>query len=142
MHGVSHCPGSAKPAREDLAGVHLLGVYVPRTAEHDTVTVSPHSLVQKYPSALLSSSHSPSSSHTRPQHTPRRRQLVATMRLTTPAVAAVAVVSAVLTGVAAIQQVTRAGRYLYTADGNRFLIKGIAYQEQGALSLADFVLGP
>lgn len=31
----------------------------------------------------------------------------------------------------AIQAVTRAGRYLYTADGNRFYIKGIAYQEQG-----------
>ena len=33
--------------------------------------------------------------------------------------------------VAAIQSVSRAGRYLYTADGNRFYIKGIAYQEQG-----------
>ena len=31
----------------------------------------------------------------------------------------------------ALQNVTRAGRYLYTEDGNRFYIKGIAYQEQG-----------
>jgi len=36
----------------------------------------------------------------------------------------------------AIQAVTRAGRYLYTADGNRFYIRGIAYQEQGVV-LAD-----
>ncbi len=34
----------------------------------------------------------------------------------------------------AIQAVTRAGRYLYTADGNRFYIRGIAYQEQGPFS--------
>lgn len=45
---------------------------------------------------------------------------------------ALAFVGAVLCGVQAIQSVTRAGRYLYTADGNRFYIKGIAYQEQGA----------
>ncbi|KAG8220165.1 carbohydrate-binding module family 43 protein/Glycoside hydrolase family 72 protein [Butyriboletus roseoflavus] len=38
---------------------------------------------------------------------------------------------AILSGVQAIQTVTRAGRYLYTADGNRFYIKGVAYQEQG-----------
>ena len=31
----------------------------------------------------------------------------------------------------AIQNVTRAGRYLYTQDGNRFYIKGIAYREEG-----------
>jgi len=35
--------------------------------------------------------------------------------------------------VRAIPQVTRTGRYLYTQDGNRFYIKGIAYQEQGAV---------
>lgn len=35
---------------------------------------------------------------------------------------------------AALQAVTRSGRYLYTADGNRFYIKGIAYQEQGPFS--------
>lgn len=39
---------------------------------------------------------------------------------------------AVLSGVQAIQTVSRAGKYLYTADGNRFYIKGVAYQEQGA----------
>ncbi|KAG6866022.1 hypothetical protein C0991_009430 [Blastosporella zonata] len=33
--------------------------------------------------------------------------------------------------VRAISKVTRSGRYLYNADGSRFYIKGIAYQEQG-----------
>ena len=47
----------------------------------------------------------------------------------------VALTSAVLVlaaGAHALPNVTRAGRYLYTEDGNRFFIKGIAYQEQGA----------
>ena len=35
-------------------------------------------------------------------------------------------------GTQALQKVTRAGRYLYTEDGNRFFIKRVAYQEQGA----------
>ncbi len=49
-------------------------------------------------------------------------------------VAAFAVAAAtILAGVqGAVQKVSRAGRYLYTADGNRFFIKGIAYQEQGS----------
>lgn len=47
-------------------------------------------------------------------------------------VAALTFAGAILSGVQAIQTVTRAGRYLYTADGNRFYIKGVAYQEQGA----------
>lgn len=34
-------------------------------------------------------------------------------------------------GVNAIQAVSRAGRYLYNADGSRFYIKGVAYQGQG-----------
>ncbi|KAI6005009.1 carbohydrate-binding module family 43 protein/Glycoside hydrolase family 72 protein [Pisolithus orientalis] len=38
-----------------------------------------------------------------------------------------------VSGVHAIQRVSRAGRYLYTADGNRFYIKGVAYQQQGAV---------
>lgn len=37
-------------------------------------------------------------------------------------------------GTQALQKVSRAGRYLYTDDGNRFFIKGVAYQEQGATS--------
>ncbi|KAF8209866.1 Glucanosyltransferase, partial [Mycena galopus ATCC 62051] len=37
----------------------------------------------------------------------------------------------------AIQKVTRTGRYLYTADGNRFYVKGIAYQTQVVDQLAD-----
>ncbi|KAH7883971.1 carbohydrate-binding module family 43 protein/Glycoside hydrolase family 72 protein [Phlebopus sp. FC_14] len=41
-----------------------------------------------------------------------------------------------LSGAQAIQKVTRSGRYLYTADGNRFYIKGVAYQEQGQV-IAD-----
>ncbi|KAH0838660.1 carbohydrate-binding module family 43 protein/Glycoside hydrolase family 72 protein [Lanmaoa asiatica] len=44
---------------------------------------------------------------------------------------ALAFAGAILSGVHAIQTVTRAGRYLYTADGNRFYIKGVAYQAQG-----------
>ncbi|KAG6332809.1 hypothetical protein ID866_6281 [Astraeus odoratus] len=44
--------------------------------------------------------------------------------------------ASVLSGVYAISTVTRAGRYLYTADGNRFYIKGVAYQEQGSV-IAD-----
>ncbi|KAJ7264106.1 Glucanosyltransferase, partial [Mycena haematopus] len=38
---------------------------------------------------------------------------------------------------AAVQKVTRTGRYMYTADGNRFYVKGIAYQTQGLV-----VVGP
>ena len=33
--------------------------------------------------------------------------------------------------VLALPRVTRAGRYLYSEDGTRFYIKGVAYQEQG-----------
>jgi len=36
-------------------------------------------------------------------------------------------------GAQAIGKVTRSGRYLYNEDGSRFYIKGIAYQEQGAV---------
>ncbi|KAI0639101.1 Glucanosyltransferase-domain-containing protein [Trametes polyzona] len=36
-------------------------------------------------------------------------------------------------GVGALQKVSRQGRYLYTEDGNRFFIKGVAYQEQGTV---------
>lgn len=53
------------------------------------------------------------------------------MRATSPFAAALALAGVFLTGVDAIQKVTRNGRYLYTADGNRFYIKGVAYQEQG-----------
>jgi len=34
-------------------------------------------------------------------------------------------------GAHALPNVTRSGRYLYTPDGNRFYIKGVAYQPQG-----------
>ena len=40
--------------------------------------------------------------------------------------------SAVLAGVAsALPQISRTGRYLYDSNGDRFYIKGVAYQEQG-----------
>ncbi|OAX32148.1 glycoside hydrolase family 72 protein [Rhizopogon vinicolor AM-OR11-026] len=55
------------------------------------------------------------------------------MRATSRFAAALALAGAFLAGVDAIQGVTRNGRYLYTADGNRFYIKGVAYQEQGAV---------
>ncbi|KAL4068413.1 carbohydrate-binding module family 43 protein [Scleroderma yunnanense] len=48
-------------------------------------------------------------------------------------IAGLALVGVLLSGVHAIQTVTRTGRYLYTADGNRFYMKGVAYQEQGAV---------
>ncbi|KAJ7466796.1 1,3-beta-glucanosyltransferase [Mycena galericulata] len=35
--------------------------------------------------------------------------------------------------IAALPKVSRTGRYLYTEDGNRFFIKGIAYQTQGLI---------
>ncbi|KAJ6475420.1 Glucanosyltransferase-domain-containing protein [Mycena sanguinolenta] len=38
------------------------------------------------------------------------------------------------TAYGAVQKVTRVGRYMYTADGNRFYVKGIVYQTQGAPS--------
>ena len=54
--------------------------------------------------------------------------------ITRPAMFGVNVLSTLLFCIplaAAIQNVSRAGRFLYTADGNRFYIKGIAYQGQG-----------
>ncbi len=36
-------------------------------------------------------------------------------------------------GVQAIPKITRTGRYLYDDTGTRFYIKGVAYQEQGAV---------
>ncbi|EPQ61101.1 glycoside hydrolase family 72 protein [Gloeophyllum trabeum ATCC 11539] len=52
----------------------------------------------------------------------------ATARRVTAGLAAAA---ALFTGVQAIAKVSRGGRYLYTDDGNRFYIKGVAYQPQG-----------
>ncbi|KAF8973849.1 glycoside hydrolase family 72 protein [Flammula alnicola] len=37
------------------------------------------------------------------------------------------------TSVQAVSNITRTGRYLYDSSGTRFYIKGIAYQEQGAV---------
>ena len=59
------------------------------------------------------------------------------MRATSYFLAGFALAGSFLTGVDAIQQVTRNGRYLYTADGNRFYIKGVAYQEQGKVPSFD-----
>ncbi|PFH54754.1 carbohydrate-binding module family 43 protein [Amanita thiersii Skay4041] len=41
--------------------------------------------------------------------------------------------AACLTSVHAISKVSRVGRYLYTDDKKRFYIKGVGYQEQGAV---------
>jgi 1,3-beta-glucanosyltransferase GAS1 len=46
-------------------------------------------------------------------------------------VALVVTIIAFSSGVLAILPVSLSGRYLYTSDGNRFFIKGVAYQEQG-----------
>ncbi|KAH9046433.1 carbohydrate-binding module family 43 protein/Glycoside hydrolase family 72 protein [Lactarius hengduanensis] len=51
------------------------------------------------------------------------------------AAATIAVVLSLSSGGHAIGKVTRSGRYLYNADGSRFYIKGIAYQEQGAATV-------
>ncbi|KAA1468466.1 carbohydrate-binding module family 43 protein/Glycoside hydrolase family 72 protein [Dentipellis sp. KUC8613] len=51
-----------------------------------------------------------------------------------PLVATLAVAAALSTGVQAIGKISRSGRYLYNADGSRFYIKGVAYQEQGTIS--------
>ncbi|KAJ7053595.1 1,3-beta-glucanosyltransferase [Mycena amicta] len=39
--------------------------------------------------------------------------------------------AAFLTSVAALPKITRTGRYLYSQDGTRFLVKGVAYQGPG-----------
>lgn len=49
------------------------------------------------------------------------------------ALAATVIVALFSSAHCAVQKVSRNGRYLYTADGNRFYIKGVAYQEQGAV---------
>ena len=53
------------------------------------------------------------------------------------AAAAIAVTLSLSSGVHSIGQVTRTGRYLYNADGSRFYIKGVGYQEQGKSSSAN-----
>ncbi|KAG6891079.1 hypothetical protein C0995_014169 [Termitomyces sp. Mi166 len=47
--------------------------------------------------------------------------------------ALLAVFASLTPSVQAITQVTRSGRYLYNEDGSRFYVKGIAYQDQGAV---------
>lgn len=53
------------------------------------------------------------------------------MRQTFRAAALLAAITACTLTVQALPKVTRTGRYLYSEDGSRFYIKGIAYQEQG-----------
>lgn len=50
-------------------------------------------------------------------------------------IAALGVAFTLISGVQAVPKVSRAGKYLYNADGSRFYIKGIAYQEQGVYNL-------
>ncbi|KAJ6475444.1 Glucanosyltransferase-domain-containing protein [Mycena sanguinolenta] len=47
--------------------------------------------------------------------------------------ALLSIAAAASTAYGAVQKVTRVGRYMYTADGNRFYVKGIAYQTQGLI---------
>ncbi|PBL00945.1 glycoside hydrolase family 72 protein [Armillaria gallica] len=47
--------------------------------------------------------------------------------------ALLAAASSFVSSVYAISKITRSGRYLYEEGGTRFYIKGIAYQEQGAV---------
>lgn len=49
------------------------------------------------------------------------------------ALALVTVLAFLVCTAQAISKITRTGRYLYDASGTRFYIKGIAYQEQGAV---------
>jgi len=56
------------------------------------------------------------------------------MRPVARATALLATLATLICTVQAISKVTRQGRYLYTDDGTRFYIKGIAYQEQGGHS--------
>ncbi|TFK57653.1 glycoside hydrolase family 72 protein [Heliocybe sulcata] len=52
--------------------------------------------------------------------------------------AGVAAAAAFFTGVQAIAKISRGGRYLYSDDGSRFYIRGVAYQPQGdVVSSAD-----
>lgn len=55
------------------------------------------------------------------------------MRKPTKLIAALGAAFSLISGVHALGKITRAGRYLYNADGSRFVIKGIAYQEQGVV---------
>ena len=57
-------------------------------------------------------------------------------------VAAALIVAASALSVHAISKITRAGRYLYDSSGDRFYIRGIAYQEMCMSShLCHAVLG-
>ncbi|GFZ51518.1 1,3-beta-glucanosyltransferase gas1 [Saitozyma sp. JCM 24511] len=47
---------------------------------------------------------------------------------------AVSAVLAALHGVQSLPQITRTGKYLYDPSGNRFSIKGVAYQPEGAVA--------
>jgi hypothetical protein len=49
--------------------------------------------------------------------------------------AATGALLALTTLVGALPKVSRTGKYLYSEDGTRFFIKGIAYQTQGKQAL-------
>jgi hypothetical protein len=64
------------------------------------------------------------------------------MRITFRASAVVTAVAFLSTCVQAIPKIQRSGRYLYSEDGSRFYIKGVAYQEQGnVVASADNAFG-
>ncbi len=49
--------------------------------------------------------------------------------------------SSLVSSVGAIAKVTRSGKYLVTDGGERFYIKGVAYQEQGRFLACCQLLG-
>ncbi|KIM85434.1 carbohydrate-binding module family 43 protein [Piloderma croceum F 1598] len=59
------------------------------------------------------------------------------MRITSRSVAALAAAASLFSSVHAISKISRGGRYLYDESGNRFYIKGIAYQEMSGTSVAS-----
>jgi hypothetical protein len=58
------------------------------------------------------------------------------MRKAASIIAALGAALTLFSGVQALPQVSRVGKYLYSANGTRFMIKGIAYQEQGVVVAA------
>lgn len=62
------------------------------------------------------------------------------MITTSRVVVALAAAAVYTTGVAALSKITRNGRYLYDESGNRFYMKGIAYQPEGIVYLVCAIL--
>lgn len=59
------------------------------------------------------------------------------MRLVAPVIALAAALSTLVPSVAGISAITRKGKYLFDSSGDRFYIKGVAYQPQGELAASS-----